>query len=78
MCFMFEVLLTIESYQFLYSLIDISLLLFQYPEELKKLDPAFLGGLVQEVIPNDSCLVFCPTKKQCCHFSMLICQTLNP
>ena len=41
---------------------------------MKKIDPAFLGLLVHEVIPNDSCLVFCSTKKLCSSFAILICR----
>jgi len=36
-----------------------------YTTEMKKNDPDGLIGLVREVIPNDSCLIFCSTKKNC-------------
>lgn len=50
---------------------------FNYSRELLNIDPGYLGGLVQEVIPNDSCLVFCATKKLCSNFALLICQTMK-
>uniref|UniRef100_A0A670ZAE0 Helicase, POLQ like n=1 Tax=Pseudonaja textilis TaxID=8673 RepID=A0A670ZAE0_PSETE len=41
------------------------LLDFKYSSELQKVDPDHLIALVTEVIPKHSCLVFCPTKKNC-------------
>ena len=38
---------------------------FQYLPEMNKIDPDQLLGLALEVIPNNSCLVFCATKKHC-------------
>ncbi|XP_059142587.1 helicase POLQ-like [Physella acuta] len=38
---------------------------FQYTKELQQRDPDHLYGLVTEVIPANSCLVFCSTKKNC-------------
>ena len=49
---------------------------FQYGPAENKLDPDHLAGLVQEVIPDHSCLVFCPTKKNCENVSQLICKLL--
>lgn len=40
-------------------------------------DPGLLGGLTREVIPDNSCLVFCPTKKQCGNFALLVCQAVD-
>ena len=39
-------------------------------------DPDLIGGLVMEVIPQSSCLVFCPTKKNCENVAQLICNVL--
>jgi POLQ-like helicase len=36
------------------------------------MDPDGLTGLVQEVIPENSCLIFCSTKKNCEDVAMLI------
>ncbi|KRT79542.1 hypothetical protein AMK59_6844, partial [Oryctes borbonicus] len=49
---------------------------FPYPERLKKIDPDFLGGLVMEVVPNDSCLIFCSSKKNCENVAHLLCRVL--
>ncbi|KAH3855655.1 hypothetical protein DPMN_098225 [Dreissena polymorpha] len=38
---------------------------FQYRPEMLKLDPDQLLGLILEVIPDNSCLFFCATKKIC-------------
>lgn len=49
----------------------------QYTEEMQRLDPGLLGGMAREVIPDNSCLVFCSTKKQCSHFALLVCQAVD-
>ncbi|WAR21952.1 HELQ-like protein [Mya arenaria] len=36
---------------------------FEYKPEMVKVDPDHLLGLVLEVVPQNSCLLFCPTKK---------------
>ncbi|XP_058460834.1 helicase POLQ-like [Malaya genurostris] len=38
---------------------------YNYTEEQKRVDPDHVIALVLDVIPSDSCLVFCPTKRQC-------------
>ncbi|XP_058834716.1 helicase POLQ-like [Topomyia yanbarensis] len=38
---------------------------YGYTEEQKRVDPDHVIALVLEVIPSDSCLIFCPTKRQC-------------
>lgn len=38
---------------------------FGYDEEMLKVDPDHLGGLVMEVAPKHALLIFCPTKKNC-------------
>lgn len=48
----------------------------QYTESLKKIDPDRLGGLVSEVIPKESCLIFCPSKKSCENVAQLLCKIL--
>ncbi|KAG8224942.1 hypothetical protein J437_LFUL006442 [Ladona fulva] len=49
---------------------------FQYSSQMLLSDPDQLGGLVAEVVPANSCLVFCPTKKNCENVASLICQIL--
>ena len=51
--------------------------LVQYSDTLKKMDPDQLLALVTEVIPNYSCLVFCPTKKNCENVAEMICKSLS-
>ncbi|XP_068043949.1 helicase POLQ-like isoform X2 [Anomalospiza imberbis] len=41
------------------------LLNFKYSSNLEKADPDHIIALVTEVIPKYSCLIFCPTKKNC-------------
>ncbi|XP_053107515.1 helicase POLQ-like [Hemicordylus capensis] len=50
---------------------------FKYSSGLQKMDPDHLIALVSEVIPNYSCLVFCPTKKNCENVAEMICKYLN-
>nr|XP_022907396.1 helicase POLQ-like isoform X1 [Onthophagus taurus] len=49
---------------------------FGYSDKLSKIDPDRLGGLVMEVIPADSCLIFCSTKKNCENVAWLLCRVL--
>ncbi|KAI4458912.1 putative dna polymerase theta [Holotrichia oblita] len=44
--------------------------------KIKKIDPDFLGGMVMEVVPNDSCLIFCSSKKNCENVATLLCRVL--
>ncbi|XP_060043726.1 helicase POLQ-like isoform X1 [Erinaceus europaeus] len=53
------------------------LLNYKYSDALKKMDPDHLVALVTEVIPNYSCLVFCPTKKNCENVAEMICKFLS-
>ncbi|XP_023581483.1 helicase POLQ-like isoform X2 [Trichechus manatus latirostris] len=53
------------------------LLNYKYSDTLKKMDPDRLVALVTEVIPNYSCLVFCPTKKNCENVAEMICKFLS-
>ena len=46
----------------------------QYTAEQKSLDVDHLAALVLEVVPDKSCLVFCPTKKNCENVAQLICR----
>lgn len=43
----------------------------------KKNDPDALKKLVMEVVPDKSCLVFCPTKKNCENVALLICRGMD-
>ncbi|XP_068249203.1 helicase POLQ-like isoform X2 [Palaemon carinicauda] len=49
---------------------------FPYTREQKLLDTDMIGGLVGEVVPDHSCIVFCPTRRNCETLAELICQIL--
>ena len=53
------------------------LLNHKYSDTLKKMDPDHLVALVTEVIPNYSCLVFCPAKMNCENVAEMICKSLS-
>lgn len=43
---------------------------------MQRADPDHIAGLVSEVIPNESCLIFCPSKKNCEGLASLLCRLL--
>ncbi|KAK3095782.1 hypothetical protein FSP39_019010 [Pinctada imbricata] len=47
-----------------------------YPPDMARMDPDHLLGLVLEVIPNNSCLLFCATKKNCENVAMMLCKLM--
>ncbi|XP_029455382.1 helicase POLQ-like isoform X4 [Rhinatrema bivittatum] len=53
------------------------LLNYKYSSSMQKMDPDHLIALVTEVIPNYSCLVFCPTKRNCENVAEMICKYLS-
>ncbi|XP_030306420.1 helicase POLQ-like [Calypte anna] len=53
------------------------LLNFKYSSNLEKADPDHIIALVTEVIPKYSCLVFCPTKKNCENVSLMVSKYLK-
>jgi len=53
---------------------DDAVSVWQYTAEQKSLDVDQLAALVLEVAPHKSCLVFCPTKKNCENVAQLICR----
>uniref|UniRef100_A0A1Q3EVX4 Putative dna polymerase theta n=1 Tax=Culex tarsalis TaxID=7177 RepID=A0A1Q3EVX4_CULTA len=38
---------------------------FDYSDDHRRIDPDHVIGMVLDVIPSKSCLLFCPTKRQC-------------
>ncbi|KAK2818515.1 hypothetical protein Q5P01_024076 [Channa striata] len=50
---------------------------FKYSSAMQKIDPDHVVALVTEVIPGHSCLVFCPTKKNCENVAGMICKYLK-
>ncbi|KAJ3606081.1 hypothetical protein NHX12_028124 [Muraenolepis orangiensis] len=53
------------------------LLNFKYSSSMQKMDPDHIIALVTEVIPTYSCLVFCPTQKNCENVVGMICKYLK-
>ncbi|XP_005748455.1 helicase POLQ-like [Pundamilia nyererei] len=53
------------------------LLNFKYSSTMQKIDPDHIIALVTEVIPAHSCLLFCPTKKNCENVAAMICKYLK-
>uniref|UniRef100_A0A3Q0SMI8 Helicase, POLQ like n=1 Tax=Amphilophus citrinellus TaxID=61819 RepID=A0A3Q0SMI8_AMPCI len=53
------------------------LLNFKYSSAMQKIDPDHIIALVTEVIPAHSCLLFCPTKKNCENVAAMICKYLK-
>ncbi|KAM4781076.1 helicase POLQ-like isoform 1-T1 [Cyanocitta cristata] len=53
------------------------LLDFKYSSNLEKADPDHIIALVTEVIPKYSCLIFCPTKKNCENVASMVCKYLK-
>ncbi|XP_031628246.1 helicase POLQ-like [Contarinia nasturtii] len=49
---------------------------FNYKADALKKDPDHVAGLVSEVIPTKSCLIFCSTKKNCESLTKLLCTML--
>lgn len=46
------------------------------PPHVSQVDPDQLCSLVLEVVPQGSCLVFCPTKKNCQNVALLLSKCL--
>ncbi|NXT74547.1 HELQ Helicase, partial [Zapornia atra] len=49
----------------------------KYSSALEKADPDHIIALVTEVIPTYSCLIFCPTKKNCENVASMVCRYLK-
>ncbi|XP_077399218.1 helicase POLQ-like isoform X2 [Vanacampus margaritifer] len=49
----------------------------KYSSAMQKVDPDHIIALVTEVIPKHSCLLFCPTKKNCENVAVMICKYLR-
>lgn len=48
-----------------------------YSSDMKRLDPSGIGILVREILPNGSCLVFCPTKSSCQSIAKIIYKVIG-
>ncbi|KYM99877.1 Helicase POLQ-like protein [Cyphomyrmex costatus] len=50
---------------------------YKYSDDIAILDPDRIGGLIMEVIPNDSCLIFCSSRKNCENLALLLAKILS-
>ncbi|KAK0141350.1 Helicase POLQ-like [Merluccius polli] len=53
------------------------LLNFKYSSSMQRMDPDHIIALATEVIPAYSCLIFCPTQKNCENIAGMICKYLK-
>nr|CAH7726866.1 unnamed protein product [Callosobruchus chinensis] len=59
-------------------LVEVRKIDYKYSESLQKIDPDMLGGLVMDIVPKGSCLVFCASKKNCENVTNLLCRLCKP
>ncbi|EGI68760.1 Helicase POLQ-like protein [Acromyrmex echinatior] len=58
-------------------LVDMSTNDYKYSDDVAILDPDRIGGLIMEVVPNDSCLIFCSSRKNCENLALLLAKILS-
>ncbi|XP_060525528.1 helicase POLQ-like isoform X1 [Cylas formicarius] len=59
-------------------LVDARKVDYKYSEPVSKVDPDMIGGLALEVVSTGSCLIFCPSKKNCENVTFLLCKLAKP
>ncbi|XP_043520738.1 helicase POLQ-like [Frieseomelitta varia] len=57
-------------------LTDVKKINYQYSNDAAKIDPDRIGGLVMDVIPENSCLIFCSSRKNCENVALLLSRIL--
>ncbi|XP_031836797.1 mutagen-sensitive 301 [Nomia melanderi] len=57
-------------------LTDLKKINYRYSNDAIIIDPDRIGGLVMDVIPQDSCLIFCSSRKNCENVALLLSRVL--
>ncbi|KAK2579380.1 hypothetical protein KPH14_003244 [Odynerus spinipes] len=57
-------------------LTDMQKLNYPYTEKATRVDPDKIGGLVMDIVPKDSCLIFCSNRKNCENIALLMTKVL--
>ncbi|KOX69175.1 Helicase POLQ-like [Melipona quadrifasciata] len=57
-------------------LTDVKKINYRYSNDAAKIDPDRIGGLVMDVIPENSCLIFCSSRKNCENVALLLSRIL--
>lgn len=48
----------------------------KYSKKAIVIDPDKIGGLVMDIVPKDSCLIFCSNRKNCENIALLMTKVL--
>ncbi|XP_033216324.1 helicase POLQ-like [Belonocnema kinseyi] len=56
---------------------DKKIINYSYTPELLNIDPDHIGGLIMDVVPKDSCLIFCSNRKNCESVAKLLSKVLQ-
>ncbi|XP_076626865.1 mutagen-sensitive 301 isoform X2 [Colletes latitarsis] len=57
-------------------LTDLKKINYRYSSDAAVVDPDRIGGLVMDVVPGDSCLIFCSNRKNCENVALLLTKVL--
>ncbi|XP_078051698.1 mutagen-sensitive 301 [Augochlora pura] len=55
---------------------DLKKINYRYSKEAATIDPDRIGGLVMDIVPEDSCLIFCSSRKNCENVALLLTRVL--